>query len=358
MGLIRFLLATSVVSAHAGPILGFTLLDSDVAVKAFYIISGFYMALILNEKYIYSNNSYSLFITNRFLRIYPLYWIVLLLTILYSIMLIDSKDSNLSQLNNYATNWDDMKTETFIFLLFTNIFLFFQDVVMFLGFNTTSGELFFTSNFQNTNPQLHTFLFVPQAWTIGIELTFYLIAPFVAKKKLKLLFFGIFLCLGVRIMLSLYGFKNDPWSYRFFPSELVFFLLGVVSYRIYSKVRGVDIKHSYLQAILSFTLAFAIFYGFLPTSVKQPVFLIILFVSIPFIFLLSKNWKLDSYIGELSYPIYISHLLVLNCMNLWVDDDTGFLKFTAIILFSVLLNELFSKPIDRYRRNRVSLTVI
>src|SRR5918993_2186065 len=186
MGLIRFLLATSVVSAHAGPILGFTLLDSDVAVKAFYIISGFYMALILNEKYIYSNNSYSLFITNRFLRIYPLYWIVLLLTILYSIMLIDSKDSNLSQLNNYATNWDDMKTETFIFLLFTNIFLFFQDVVMFLGFNTTSGELFFTSNFQNTNPQLHTFLFVPQAWTIGIELTFYLIAPFVAKKKLKL----------------------------------------------------------------------------------------------------------------------------------------------------------------------------
>src|SRR5687767_10319648 len=102
MGIIRFLLAASVVLAHAGPISGFTLVDSDVAVKAFYIISGFYMALILNEKYIDSNNSYSLFITNRFLRIYPLYWIVLLLTILFSIILVDSNHSNLSQLSNYV----------------------------------------------------------------------------------------------------------------------------------------------------------------------------------------------------------------------------------------------------------------
>jgi peptidoglycan/LPS O-acetylase OafA/YrhL len=82
MGLLRFILAIGVVFSHTGMAWGFTTLGGSIAVQAFYIISGFYIALILNEKYIDQNNSYKLFITNRFLRIYPIYWLVLLLTVL------------------------------------------------------------------------------------------------------------------------------------------------------------------------------------------------------------------------------------------------------------------------------------
>ena len=82
MGKIRLLLALSVVAVHGGIIWKFQLVGGHIAVQAFFIISGFYMSLILNEKYIGSNSSYKLFITNRFLRLYPIYWTVLLFTLL------------------------------------------------------------------------------------------------------------------------------------------------------------------------------------------------------------------------------------------------------------------------------------
>ncbi|MCX6311853.1 MAG: acyltransferase, partial [Bacteroidetes bacterium] len=75
MGSIRTLLALSVVVFHSYFIFGERLIGGLVAVQAFYLISGFYMAMILNEKYKAGKGSYKLFITNRFLRIYPAYWV-------------------------------------------------------------------------------------------------------------------------------------------------------------------------------------------------------------------------------------------------------------------------------------------
>ena len=52
------------------------------AVKIFFVISGFYMALILNEKYLLKTDSYKLFITNRILRLYPLYLITFIASLI------------------------------------------------------------------------------------------------------------------------------------------------------------------------------------------------------------------------------------------------------------------------------------
>ena len=51
MGVLRLFLALSVVNAHGGNLLGFQLVDPTMAVQTFYMISGFYMALVLHEKY-------------------------------------------------------------------------------------------------------------------------------------------------------------------------------------------------------------------------------------------------------------------------------------------------------------------
>ena len=82
MGVIRVLLAISVILGHVGPVLGIDGVGGVIAVKAFYIISGFYMSLILNEKYVGQRNSYRLFLSNRLLRLFPIYWTILLLTLL------------------------------------------------------------------------------------------------------------------------------------------------------------------------------------------------------------------------------------------------------------------------------------
>ncbi|HEX8459954.1 MAG TPA: acyltransferase [Segetibacter sp.] len=260
MGTLRFLLAISVVLSHSSSIFGFSFIGGQIAVQAFYIISGFYMTLILNEKYVGVNSSYKLFISNRFLRLYPIYWTVLSLTILYSVsVFIFSHGKHMGNFDVYAAHFSTMSFQSLAFLVFTNIFLFLQDVVMFLGLDTTTGHFFFTANFRETNPPLYQFLFLPQAWTVAVEITFYLIAPFIVRKKLKIVILLVILSLILRLLIYYgLGLKNDPWTFRFFPTELIFFLLGTVSYHIYKRLRHVEIKDTYLKiiwgSIVGFTL--------------------------------------------------------------------------------------------------------
>ena len=82
MGLLRVLLALSVVAAHSTPILGTSLVGGRVAVQTFFILSGFYMALVLDGKY-RGRGSYRTFLQQRFLRLFPAYWFVLVLALLY-----------------------------------------------------------------------------------------------------------------------------------------------------------------------------------------------------------------------------------------------------------------------------------
>jgi peptidoglycan/LPS O-acetylase OafA/YrhL len=80
MGTLRFLLACSVVLAHSQQFFGFYGMGGN-AVPAFFVISGFYMQMILLEKY-NTGRGVFLFYTNRFLRLYPLYWATLFLWVL------------------------------------------------------------------------------------------------------------------------------------------------------------------------------------------------------------------------------------------------------------------------------------
>lgn len=79
MGILRFLLALSVLTSHCGPLLGTSLLPGGMAVEAFFMISGFYMALILGGKYATNDRAgMLLFYQNRALRLYPTYLLVML----------------------------------------------------------------------------------------------------------------------------------------------------------------------------------------------------------------------------------------------------------------------------------------
>ncbi len=356
MGTLRFILAISVVLAHSSSILGLSLVGGQIAVQAFYIISGFYMSLVLNEKYIGVNNSYKLFITNRLLRLYPIYWVVFLLTVSYSIAIcIYSKGVYAGGLTIYIDYWDSMNIGSFIFLLFTNLFLFLQDTVMFLGLETSTGYLYFTSNFQETSPPLYKFLICPQAWTIGIEIAFYLIAPFIVRRKLKTIIVFIMMSLLVRFFLYQYSLEKDPWSYRFFPTELAFFLLGIVSYHIYINLRKIEIESFYLKIIWSAILIFTFFYDSLSIPGKGYIYLFAFSICLPFVFILTKNWKEDSYIGELSYPIYISHIFVLTFMAIVKVPFLGGtgLYLIMTVLFSIVLNELVAKKVEKIRQKRI-----
>jgi len=371
MGLIRLLLALAVLASHCGPILGFKLIDSGVAVESFFIISGFYMSLILSEKYIGQNNSYSLFITNRFVRLFPIYWIALLATLFFCLALTYfTHGEAITILSNYISS----KTNFFslAYLTLTNIAVFGQGIAMFLGIDPESGNLYLIKNLHETDSLFYNFLFVPQAWTLALELSFYLIAPFILRKSLKIVIALIVLSLIIRlIMFNYLNLQNDPWSHRFFPTELIFFLSGYLSYRMYAIIKNISIPNylSLLTFICIVTLT--IFHAYLsPIQINGTffhlydlIYFLILTLSIPIIFKFLSKSKIDNTIGELSYLIYISHMLIA-----WfcIGFGSHYLSFSFLkeswaigivtITVSYLLNIFIASPIEKYRQSRLKMS--
>ncbi len=348
MGIIRTLLAVCVIVAHSGPLLGYNSVGGKVAVQCFFIISGFYMAMILKEKYQAKENAYWLFISNRFLRIFPLYWAVLLIVFVFSCYVFAGDNS--SEIGLYSSNILNLRLSFFqsLFLLFTNLFIFFQDTVMFLSFN--GNGLKFVSDFRTSSPPVYGFLFVPQAWTIALELLFYTIAPFLVKLKTGTIFFLIILSVGIRYLLYSSGLNFDPWTYRFFPAELGFFLLGIIAYELYCRFSPSVViqKISFL-----YLLIFIIFFDRLHIWHKEEILYGSFVLLLPAIFEFTKSTRFDREIGELSYPIYILHIFIIQVMDFFHVEST-LLAILLSVVFSFIITKTITKKIEDYRASRIT----
>jgi len=336
MGIIRLLLAASVLSIHFNPSAGFSNFGEVLAVNAFFIISGFYMSLIINEKYNLKHNSYWTFLTNRFLRIYPIYWIILILTILFNYFLLKSVASG-------------------------NIFLYrpIFDII-------SDFTLLIRTDYFNLNAIFGNSPTIIVAWTLVIELTFYVLAPFIVKRKL-----WIIILLAVLSLLAKYGvayyemLRRDYHKPGFFLASLCFFMLGVVSYRIYVRIKNRKIPKKLSVSALLFLIFLIVFWRSIPSIFSYHQFYLkdwgyyfFLTASIPLIFLLFKSNPLESLLGKISYPVYVSHVLVGDFLHHNFGLKTGNLNafaviFIATIIFSFLLVRFVDEPIDKYRQNRL-----
>ncbi len=369
MGLIRLLLALSVIANHCGSFINNDLVGGVVAVQTFYIISGFYMSLVLNEKYINQNSSYKLFITNRLMKLMPLYWCVLIMVLIASAIITNyTYDVPYVSMQHYKA--ENPNLLSWVFLVLTNIFVIGQDIVMFLGFDQARGSLFFTENFRKVDFGAYQFLFIPQAWTLSIEITFYLIAPFIVRRGMKPILLLILLTFGLRLLLyNYYGLTNDPWTYRFFPTELMFFLLGYLSYQLYKKIRNRPIKASIGYIVLLGCILLTLGYykipyfklSFLPFSFQELLYFCVLFIAIPFIFNLTKKNKIDRILGDLSFPVYIVHYFVYCVLVIFFQWGyigealkSSFSVAIISIILSYLLNKFLMDAIERKRQARLS----
>ncbi|MBO0938947.1 acyltransferase [Fibrella sp. HMF5335] len=359
----RFLLAIAVLAGHSSNNSAFQFMTGQTAVQTFYIISGFYMSLILNEKYVNQPNAYSLFLTNRLLRLFPIYWVVLLGVASFSVAFsyISHSHSRLA-FDVYSTV--NFTPFTFCYLVITNLFLLGQDAVMFMGINPETGTFFFTSDFWQTKPELHHFLLIPQAWTLALELLFYFVAPLLVRRSTRIIILFIVLSLVIRIFLyNQLSLTKDPWTYRFFPSEIMFFLLGTLAYKSYRQIRH-KLLPVYIQiAIFCIVILTTVFYGLLPSgkltvmpfSYREIVYFSLIFVSLPYLFKISNQYSFDNQIGELSYPIYISHMFVILFVQKAMTPFFNQEWFVALvtIIFSYFLNRFVAAPIEKFRQRRV-----
>jgi peptidoglycan/LPS O-acetylase OafA/YrhL len=361
MGILRFILALAVVFVHTRHIYGsefygMRLMGGVVAVQSFYMISGFYMALILNTKYV-GAGAYRVFIGNRFLRIYPIYWVVLILTVILSCF------SSFTHMfgfgpQDYIGADSPLTAGAKAFLLAVNVGLFGQDVTLFQGLEPRQG-LYLTAHFDTSQPPVYSFMAVPQAWTLSLELVFYLLAPWLARRTTPVLLALIMLSLALRLYVYFVAdLYKDPWTYRFFPTELAFFIAGMVSYRLYLAIGKQRISGTVASIATLVVLGVTVGYQWLPGgTIRQWSYYGLLLALMPCLLVFSSSHRLDNWIGELSYPIYISHVFVLFALSPWLKEYPSIhiplIVSVITVLFSVALMRFVSAPIESYRMRRV-----
>ena len=363
MGILRFLLAFAVFNAHAGLPIGFGIVAGSTAVHCFFVISGFYMAMVLREKYVLGSTGYFDFVSSRFLRLVPSYLVVVGVTIALAICAAATGLRSLPPLD--ATQHLVRSGAGFsVHLLnaMSQITLLGQDFYYFLKWSPASG-LGFTPSFLGAGG-VHNLLVVPPAWSLSVEIYFYLLAPWLVRARVPVILALItasFACRGI-LAWSL-GWQGDPWSYRFFPSELAFFLTGALAYRINAHIGMRKFPWTLFLLLLGSALGLAETLAMwepgmpLQRWIRVPLFAF-LAAGTPQLFAFTKDWRFDRAIGELSYPLYVSHFLVIWVVGLGVADASSIAGRTTVISCAILtalaLRTGIDVPVDRYRQVRLS----
>ena len=346
--MIRFLLAISVVVTHT---FGAGMVGGVIAVQLFYLVSGFVISLIISEK---RYKTLKAFYFSRFLRLYPTYILVAALTFLGLVA-----ERSLGGSSPFFSLMENLDNPIKMFLGFANTTMLFQDWVMFLGIN--GSEVVFVSAFYEESVQLWQGLLIPQAWTLGVEIAFYLIAPYILTRRRLLIAIAIAsLCL--RLIFIEHGLGlSDPWTYRFFPLEIGTFALGALAHQFLLPLirRGNKLRVKKTSTLVTFGFALIILtYPLLPGS---PVTLRVLItfacvIFLPYFHIFQENRKFDRFVGEISYPLYICHVLVLRFI-LQLDEYTNnsytaslrFVTIVASVAFAVFLNITVVQRIDKFR---------
>jgi peptidoglycan/LPS O-acetylase OafA/YrhL len=354
LGTVRFLLALCVVVTHTkgGSIFGLTLFSGLTAVQCFYVISGFLITMVLNERADYARLRN--FYLSRYLRLWPAYFVVALAS------LVLTRSDWLFQLAQVA-HWPGI-----VFLAFSNLTLLFQDWTLFLRFD--AGHLVPTEAFGTwPGPQVNAFLLVPQCWSIGVELTFYLIAPFFCRKVSRLL---VLLGFGLVVRLivgALHPPALDPWIYRFAPAEMMLFAAGGLAYFGGRPIYACRPRLARRACALSVALFVALVFGseiVTPGIAKfgglsrsllllnWPFLLLMIFAVAP-LFFGARSHRLDNALGELSYQMYLCHILVGMLIAAWLPERWqagNALYVGAVILAAIALDVAVVKPVDSFRR--------
>jgi peptidoglycan/LPS O-acetylase OafA/YrhL len=185
-----------------------------------------------------------------------------------------------------------------------------------------------------------------------VELSFYLIAPFILRRRAYILaLFSASILLRMWLIHIGIG-SSDPWTYRFFPTELAYFLLGAISHQvlmpIYRKSEPSTMAHAARYATAGILLVVCL-YSMINVSavVKSTMLFGLCFFVMPLLFIFPRQCRFDNWIGDLSYPLYICHILVIWIVSVafsWL----GIRAPRALSLVSVALSLLAAVGLERF----------
>ena len=303
------------------------------AVVGFFIISGYLMTLVMHKTYGYTLQGSINFILNRMLRLLPMYWLAVILTIILI----------------FWIGADAVK----------NYHLAMQIPSTFEGWLSNITMLFWSWDLEISNraiiyssvavvPRL-----VPPAWALTTEIIFYALICFGVSKNL----FRVWLWLAVSICYYIATFfVGSTWWLRYYPALAASlpFCIGSLIYFLKEKYTP---KLNPLLLFVLILLNAAYHPNYDLGAIVNMVLVALLILSIangykfPFI-----TSKIDKIIGDFSYPIYLLHWQVGLMVSYVVIGHPArheivvyFVSLAVILVLSVLMIEVIDKPIQKVR---------
>jgi len=323
MGMLRIYLALSVVVAHIvhGPVFGFV--SGKHAVELFFMISGFYMALVM-PKYLGLENGIRTFYTARYLRLFPAYIVVFLIFVPFVRNLTDiSADAPIASL----------------YVWFVSVTMIAYESLNWVTFDPATKELAFAASTRFGPGEPYTLDMLPymrHMWSIGVEISFYLVAPFLLRNRKTTLLFLV----GALAMHWWMAQNLDPYHplrHRSVFAYLYLFALGAVACQV--------------TFLTLFIFELNLIRLFANRELSKDLFLVVCLLLATGLFVIMKTSNLDRQIGDLSYVIYIVHWPVVRTLAIKFPDLPYLVAWQMglTLLIALAINFAIERPVERYR---------
>lgn len=310
LGTLRLLLALAVAASHAKLLL-WGLNPGVMAVICFYLISGYVMSGLIRRHYSQPSLAWA-FYADRIIRLLPQYLFYACMTLFWH--------------------------------------LYSQTNTSFLARSPSSGDLLnnlliVPLNYYMFNGSDH-YTLIPPAWSLGAEVQFYILAPFLLLWPKRL--FGIGL-IGLAVYLAaLSGVINSDWfGYRLLPGVLLFFVLGAfLQYQHqnhqHGRARSMTIG---VAAAVVLGAVLLNFNGILraPYNFETLLGLILGLALLQTLAKRSSN-RWDSLAGDISYGVFLNHFLIL--WTLYPQGVTS-IQWPVFLAFSIVLSWLSQRLIEQ-----------
>ncbi len=296
MGVYRLILAALVAISHTGiDFFGYN--PGVVAVISFYLLSGYVMTILI-DKYYKDSFAISAFYLDRAARLFPqfLFYMLLASGCIYFFK-IESPFTYQLNFFKWVLNF---------FILPQGFFMYWADGA----------------------------LVIPQSWSLGLEMTFYLVIPWILMYCPARWIYGLSGISFIIFLMAYFGKVNsDYFGYRLLPGTLFMFLVGSSFYK-----NNNDAKK--FRAIVFLSVVALLLFAFLKNTLYQLRYnkevLVGLILGIICVNILKESTfsKIDEFFGNLSYGVFLNHFIVIWIMQKFFAVKCFNTANVAILLFA------------------------
>ena len=312
------------------------------AVHGFFILSGYLMTLIMEKSYGYGLKGFSAFVFNRFLRLYPTYWIIFSLSVIAIIYFGETEARS-------------------------------YHPAIYLPSTTTEWLQSLTMVYANLVPITVGPRVAPPTWALTLELTFYLLIALGLSrtKRITLAWFSA----SVLYTLATYFFDHGAdYRYIYIASASLPFSIGAITYHHRERIRESLLAVSNCKTLRLLLICFVVnslvssastYLGW-PSGIVSICQYLNMAINVLVIGILLNKPALpvseatDKKIGDYSYPLYLCHWQagMLVSLSLFHRAERG-PTFKGLVCFlgalvvcgivSFMIIQFVEKPIENYR---------